>query len=240
MLQLVLLILFSPTEASGIQKPLSDETLCCYGVCAFSSTTFNLTLRFLFGKVPGIFADETIGERNENGNDGRYAEEVNEPAIRQYFQRRYSAVGKADHDQHLCAVWDEALEDRRKCTQEGRTAAGINVELIADAFGNFAVDDDGNGIIGRSNIRNGYQCRNPKFGRILAFDKALYIAQQVRNPTGLIDHSSQAASQHGEEEDIRHAQEAFVNSLCKSQSRHISIEEPDNASQDATTGKDHE
>lgn len=123
----------------------------------------NLALRLLGFEIPRIPADKTVREGNENGNDSRNAEEIDEPAVWQNFQRRHLTVRKAGHDQHLSPIGNEALENRREGAQEGRTAAGIDVELIADALGHFAVDDDGNGIVGRSDVGNRYQGRNPQF-----------------------------------------------------------------------------
>ena len=79
------------------------------------------------------------------------------------------------------------------------------MELIANALGYFAVDDDGNRIIGRSNVGNRNQRRNTQFGRILVLDKALDRGQEISDAAGLVDHGRQAAGQHGQEENIRHA-----------------------------------
>ena len=79
------------------------------------------------------------------------------------------------------------------------------MELIANALGHFAVDDDGHRIIGRGNIGNGYQRRNAQFGRVLILDKALDRGQELSDAAGLVDHGRQAAGQHGQEEDIGHA-----------------------------------
>ena len=114
------------------------------------------------------------------------------------------------------------------------------MEGVANAFGHFAVDDDRNRVVGRCQVRNRNQCGNPQLSRILPFDKLLDIDQEEGNAAGLIDHGSQTARNKGEEENIRHPQEALIHSLGKGQDGQVAIDDADTTGQEDAAKEDEE
>ena len=72
--------------------------------------------------------------------------------------------------QHLNAVRNETLHHTREGVEDTCRLPRVDAILLTDFFGNIANGEDGNGVVGRTEVNQTHQRRDSTLGATLAID----------------------------------------------------------------------
>ena len=146
-------------------------------------------------------------------------------------ERRYGC--QAGGDEHLGAVGDDALHEAREGVQDAGHLAAVELEMPADVARNGACGDDGDGVVGRTQVGDAHQGGNAQFGSPLAFDVIPDVVEDEVDATVVAYQFEQAACQQGDDNQLAHTDDAFAHGAEPVEERHPRTEADEPRGQDA-------
>ena len=154
--------------------------MCYYLVIAGAKVRlFLITGKFSDGFFhrSGIFPwiPEQNGQQSEDSHAERVVEVANDAEWRHGCQ--------AGSDEHLGAVGDDALHEAREGVQYAGYLAAVELEVLADVACDRACGDDGDGVVGRTQVGDAHQCGDAQFGSPLALDVVADVVEDEVDAT---------------------------------------------------------
>ena len=107
--------------------------------------------------------------------------------------------------EHLGTVWDNSLNHTRESIKNTGTLTLVHTIFGGDVVGQRTYRNDGNGIVGRTDIGNAHQSTDTHFGSLLAIDLSGKYLDDVVHTTIKADKFEHASCHEGDDDEFAHA-----------------------------------
>ena len=136
------------------------------------------------------------------------------------------------------AIGDESLHETGEGVEDGGGLLVVHAVSVADLFGDASHSEDGDGIIGRTDIHQCHQRADAEFCATLAVNMSGHPFDDEIDAALLFDEFQHTARHHGDDDEFPHADNAVAHGLHPSEDIKGTCQQTDDTRQDDTQCQD--
>ena len=118
--------------------------------------------------------------------------------------------------QHLRPVRDNALDEAGEDVEEAGAAARVDVEAVGDVLRDRPCHDEGDGVVGRTEVGEAHEGGDAGFGTSRGADADRQLVDYPFDTAVVAYHLEHSACQEGYDDEFAHAGDALTHRACPS------------------------
>ena len=174
----------------------------------------------------------------QNGQQGKSSHAEGIVQVADDVQRRDG--GQPGSNEHLCAVGDEALRQAREGIEYAGRLAAVQVEALGNVAGNGTGGDDGDGVVGRTEVGDAHQGGDAQFGSPFPADVAGEAGDDEVDAAVVAYQLEHASGQQGDDDELAHARDTRAHGAEPVEERHAGEETDEACRHDAQHQDEHD